>query len=92
MNQLIQNRECVPGWQAIFGDVDAVQIILYLRKYNPNVNVSTIIKNLLIDEDRVIEVLNRLTYLDAVEYSKTNNTWALTCSGRNVADCLMELK
>ena len=92
MSQPTHNQACVLDWQTVLGDVDAVQIILYLRKYNPNVNATTIIRNLMIDEDKVIEVLHGLSYLDAVKYSKKQNTWALTDRGRNVANCLVGLK
>ena len=75
-------------WNSVFTDVNTVQIMFYLRKYNPNVDIFTITKNLSMSEGLVVEILDKLKKLHAVDYSEEKKNWTLTEQGRNVADCL----
>ena len=86
-----EQQNTFQDWHRVFNDVDTVQIILYLRKHNPNVDVSTITKILSLNEERVIEILNNLKHLNAVEFSQEQKNWTLTPKGRNVANFLYKI-
>ena len=72
-------------------DVEAIQVLYYLERYNPDVGIQMLSDDLEIKKSQLIKILKNMIKLEIIAYRGNVKQYNLTPYGRNIVNALHQI-